>query len=195
MSQRTAEGPSLRGSGLCTNKSKKECNVTPRCTWKKGSAINKAHCSLKSYRFKINNTQPVPEAVKIAEEIEMSPWKAYVSDFMERNPGMKLGEASKLASEEYKNRKNICDIRYNDIDGRVELRRAGDWTPASKEEEDWFWANPQKVVEQIVLQQGGYFDPVLNEQIDEDAPDYGDYASDLYDYDANTDNDYDVEDY
>lgn len=52
---------------------------------------------------------------------------------------MKLGEASELASSEYKDEKNICQIRYNDIIGQVELRRAGDWMPASVEEEKWFW--------------------------------------------------------
>lgn len=44
------------------------------------------------------------------------------------------------------------------------------------------------------VQVGGYFDPVLNEQIDEDIQGGSDFADDLYDYDANMENDQDIED-
>jgi hypothetical protein len=43
-------------------------------------------------------------------------------------------------------------------------------------------------------QEGGYFDPVLNEQIDDDIQQGADFADDLYDYDANDIDDEDIED-
>jgi hypothetical protein len=59
---RKAEGPSLAGSGICTNiKDVNSCKTNESCTWKKKSEKRRAHCSLKPTRFQIN---PKPETTQ-----------------------------------------------------------------------------------------------------------------------------------